>query len=94
LVEDATVDCHNESEQATGLFTMIEEHLALPFQTDVLGVTVTVKAVDITEDDRIVAICYRAGKQQRISILDVPLPNPLPLGAEWIEAYRHRLSPK
>ncbi len=57
LVEEATVDCSNESEQATGLFTMLEEHLALPFKTSVLGVEVKVVGVDITEDDCIVAIC-------------------------------------
>ena len=30
MVDEATVDCNNESEEATGLFTMIEEHLKLP----------------------------------------------------------------
>jgi hypothetical protein len=35
---------------------MIEEHLALPFETLVLGVRVTVDAVDLSQDDRIVAI--------------------------------------
>jgi uncharacterized protein (UPF0262 family) len=93
-VGEATVDCYNEYEQATGLFTMIEEHRAIPFQTEVLGVAATVSAVDIAEDGRVVAICSRGGNEQRISILDVPLPNPLPVGAEWIEAYRHWLSPK
>jgi hypothetical protein len=29
LVEDAVVDAYTESEQRTGLFTMIEDHLAL-----------------------------------------------------------------
>jgi len=28
----------NESEQRCGLFTMIENHLALPFETELLGV--------------------------------------------------------
>ncbi len=28
LVGEAIVDCYNESEQATGLYTMVEEHLA------------------------------------------------------------------
>jgi hypothetical protein len=40
MVDEATVDCNNESEQATGLFTMIEEHLALPFETLILGAPV------------------------------------------------------
>ena len=37
LIEQATVDAYNESEQATGFFTMIEENLALPFVTQMLG---------------------------------------------------------
>jgi len=39
LVEDAIVDAYMESEQCTGLFTMIESHLALPFETELLPVT-------------------------------------------------------
>jgi hypothetical protein len=42
MVEEATVDCYNEDEQATGLFTLIEDNLAVPFATKVLGVPVTV----------------------------------------------------
>ncbi|MFD1535320.1 hypothetical protein [Pseudonocardia aurantiaca] len=30
LVDEATVDCYNDEEKVTGLFTMIHEHLALP----------------------------------------------------------------
>ena len=61
LVEQATVDCYNESEQATGLYTLIEDNLQVPFETEVLGVPVTVTGVDITEDDQIVVICKRGG---------------------------------
>ena len=35
LVEEAVVDCYNESEQVVGLYTMIEDNLALPFETTV-----------------------------------------------------------
>jgi len=42
LIEQATVDCYHDAEQVTGLFTMIEEHLELPFTTTVLGMPVTV----------------------------------------------------
>jgi hypothetical protein len=41
LVAEAIVDCYNESEQVTGLYTMIADNLALPFETTVLGVAVT-----------------------------------------------------
>lgn len=37
LVADATVDCYDEDEHASGLYNMIEDNLALPFQTRVLG---------------------------------------------------------
>lgn len=33
MIEEATVDCYNEDEQLTGMFTMIEDNLALPFET-------------------------------------------------------------
>jgi hypothetical protein len=88
LIEQATVDAYNESEQTTGFFTMIEENLALPFVTQVLGVPVTVEAVDLTEDERIMVICSRGEHRQRVPVLDLPLPDPVPGGAEWIEAYR------
>ena len=88
MVEEATVDCYNESEQVCGWFTMIDENLAVPFEAMVLGVTVTVERVDITEADQIVAICSRGRRRQSIPILDLPLPTPPPDGAEWIEAYR------
>ena len=50
---------------------------------------VVVEKVDMTRDGQIVAICRRDKTQQRIGILDLPLPMPAPDGAEWIAAYRH-----
>jgi hypothetical protein len=88
MVAEATVDAYGGDEQLTGLYTLVEEHLALPFTTEVLGVTVSVKGVELT-DDGIVAVCVAGRQRQRISILDLPLPIPPPGGVEWIEAYRH-----
>ncbi len=88
LIEEATTDAYNESEQAGGFFAMIEENLALPFVTQVLGQEVTVAKVDITRHDQIVAICSRGKTTQAIPILDLPMPDPRPEGAEWIDAYR------
>jgi len=89
LVEEAVVDCYNESEQRVGLYTMIEDNLALPLETTVLGVAVIVQRVDLTPSEEIVAVCRRAGVRQAVPILDLPLPSPRPTGAEWIDAYRH-----
>lgn len=91
LVEEAIVDCYNESEQAAGLYTMIEEHLSLPFVTTVLGVPVTVERVQLTLRDEIVAVCRRARTRQTVPLIDLPLPSPPPDGSEWIAAYRHWL---
>jgi hypothetical protein len=53
LVEQATVDAYDDEEQLTGLYTMLAEHLAVPFKTVVLGVEVTVKKVDLLPGSRI-----------------------------------------
>ncbi len=88
MVEEATVDAYGESEQVTGWLTMIEDNLAVPFETTVLGLRVTVERVDLDRGDQIVAICRRGRDRQLIPIVDLPLPMPPPDGAEWIEAYR------
>jgi len=88
LVEQAIVDAYGDDEQMTGLYTMIDDNLALPFTTTVLGVEAKVEGVDLT-DSGIVAICSRGAHRQAIPILNLPLPVPPPPGSEWIAAYRH-----
>ncbi len=88
LIAQATVDCYHDSECVTGFYTMLEDNLATPFQTVVLGVDVTVTAVDLTVDEQITAVCTRGRAKQPIPILDLPQPTPPPTGAEWIDAYR------
>ncbi|WP_131767539.1 hypothetical protein [Candidatus Frankia datiscae] len=91
MVAEATVDAYNDDEQVSGLFTLIEDNLVVPFTTQVLGVDVTVERVDLSRGGEIVAVCSRERSKQAIPILDLPLPTPPPQGAEWIEAYRHWL---
>jgi len=87
LIAEATVECYNDGECVTGFHTMIDEHPAVPFQTCVLGVDVTVTCIELSDDDQIVAICARGQKRQQIPIRDLPLSTPPPGGVEWIEAY-------
>lgn len=89
MAEEATLDCYNPSEQAVGWLTMIDEHLKLPFETQVLGVPVSVVRVDMTGNEEIVVVCRRGKYRQTVPILDLPLSMPFPAGSEWIEAYRH-----
>ena len=89
MAEEATLDAYDESEQATGWFTMFEEHLGLPFDTKVLGVDVTVEKVGLSDYDDVIVVCRRGKERQSLPILDLPVPSPPPSGWEWIEAYRH-----
>lgn len=88
LIDQATVDAHDDSEQKAGFFAILENHLATPFATEVLGMIVIVEAIDMTDDEEIVAMCVRDKWRQPIRTLELPLPDPPPQGAEWIEAYR------
>ena len=88
LIEEATVDCYNESEQLPGIFRMLEEHLETQFTTHLLGVEVVAERVELTDGNGIAAVCLRGSNRQRTSVLDLPLPHHGPAGAEWVEAYR------
>ena len=87
LIAQATVDCYNEDEELAGFAAMIEDNLAVPFETTVLGVTVTVRKISQTGSG-IVAICVHGKHRQAIPILDLPLPDLPTQGVEWIAAYR------
>jgi hypothetical protein len=88
MIEEVTVDAYGQAEQVTAWwFTALENHLALPFHTKIVGAGVTVTKLDIQDDDEIVAVCTRGRTRQVIGILDVPLPSPKPAGAEWLDAY-------
>jgi hypothetical protein len=89
LIEEALTDAYGESEQATGFYTMLENDLRLPFETQILGVAASVESIEITEDDQLVAVCRKGRSRQRISLAELPLPSPPPEGAEWIVAYRY-----
>jgi len=56
---------------------MMEDNLTLPFETEVLGVSVTVEKVGMTNDDQTVAVCARDGQKQEIPVVSLPLPSPV-----------------
>jgi hypothetical protein len=88
MIEEAIVDAYGESEQIVGFYTKLDDNLAVPFQTKMLDVEVLVERVDMTDDEQIVAVCVRGKSRQRVPILDLPMPDPPPAGAEWIDAFR------
>jgi hypothetical protein len=89
LVEEAIVDAYGESEQRVGFLCMLQEHLACPFTTEILGQPVRVERIDWNDAEEIVAVCRRQRHRQLIPILNLPVPSPPPTGWEWIQAYRY-----
>jgi hypothetical protein len=59
LIEEALVDAYGESEQTTGFYTLLDDNVAVPFQTEILGVPVAVEQIELTDDEQIVAVCAR-----------------------------------
>ena len=57
LIEQAIVDAYGPAEQAVGFHTTLEQELALPFNTIVLGVTVSVRKLDVNDRGEVVAVC-------------------------------------
>lgn len=87
LIEEATVDCYDESECLAGFAVMIQDNLEFPFVARVIGEKVTVTGVT-EEDERILAECERKGKKYNIDILDIEFTS-LVKGSEWIDAYKN-----
>jgi hypothetical protein len=87
LIAEAIVDAYGDDERRVGFLTMIEERLEMPFEVQILGAPAKVERIDLI-DDQIVAICRSRRFRQAIPILELPLPDARPKGAEWIEAYR------
>lgn len=84
LIKEAIVDAYSESEQRVGFLTMLEEKLAVPFNTEVLETTVSVERVDLDDAEEIVALCRRGKQRQTIPILSLPAPSPLPAAGNWL----------
>ncbi len=86
LIEEATVDCYDESECLSGFAVMMEDNLEFPFTAKVIGEEVIVTGVT-EEKDKILAKCERKGKKYNIDILDIEFTS-LVKGSEWIDAYK------
>jgi hypothetical protein len=87
LIEEATADCYELSEQFEGLFNMIEENLRFPFQAKVIGQSIEVTDVATSPFAfGIQAICKQNGEDYRIDLTSLEWFGEPP-GFEWIEAY-------
>jgi hypothetical protein len=87
LIEEATVDCHDEGEQHAGLLTMIEDEVVCPFKARVIGEDVVVTGFEWPDDGYgLKACCQRTGATHAVDITSLEWVE-RPKGFEWIEAY-------
>lgn len=87
LIEEATVDCYDDSESRVGFCTMMQDNLLFPFKASVVGEKVEVTSVE-SRNEAIDAICRRNGRKYPVDILSIDY-NPAEVKEyEWIEAYR------
>jgi hypothetical protein len=87
IIEDALTDAYDEYEQVGGFFCVLKENVTFPFETTLLGMPVTVTGVEDSEDV-VLAVVRRGKHEQKISLEELPLPNPLPAGGDYLLAYR------
>ena len=76
MVEEPTIDAYSEEEQLAGFAAVSDGNLAMPFETTVLGVKVTVASIGQTSTG-ILANCVRGKHRQAIGVLDLRFQNHL-----------------
>ena len=87
LIEEATVDCYEESEQHQGLVNMVEENVVCPFKAKVIGEVVEVVELCAPPSGfGLDAVCRYKGKDYKIDVRSLQWPREKPEGFEWIEA--------
>jgi hypothetical protein len=88
-MDDACVDCYDEHDQFTGLFTMIDQELAFPLPARVLGEHVEVTSATTADYDSlgIDLVVVHKGKEYSIAAHSIELETPLPDGDLYLAAY-------
>ena len=87
--ENAIIDAYGDSEQHSGLLTMIEEEVKFPFRAKVMGELVSVVGMEWPDGDEfgLDFVCECGGERHRIEARSVDLVPPLPEGHLYIAAY-------
>jgi hypothetical protein len=88
LIDEITIDCHDEYEQLTAFQTTFENDAPFPCPGTVIGEQVEVLSVT-GEDERheLIATCQHNGRRYKIALLDIELDAD-PDTTRLIAAYR------
>jgi len=88
LIDQATSDSVDESDEHAGLLSMIREEVVCPFPARVAGEEVECVRFEWPKNGYgLNAVCTSRGKTLVVDIGMVEGIEPLPQGHEWIEAY-------
>jgi hypothetical protein len=89
LIDEATFDSNDESDEYAGLLGMIRDEVAYPFCARVQGEDVEcIRFERSTKGFGLNAICLgQKSKSRTVNIDNLEWTDPLPRGYEWIEAY-------
>jgi hypothetical protein len=88
MIDQATSDSVDESDEHAGLLSMIREEVACPFPARVAGDEVECVRFEWPKNGYgLNAVCNAKTKTQVVDITMLEFVEPLPKGHEWIEAY-------
>jgi hypothetical protein len=88
LIDEITVDCHDEEEQLTGFEAAFDEDANFPCPATITGQPVDVIHVGQSNRRReLIATCQRNGRQYDIALLDLDIQAD-PTTSRLIAAYR------
>ncbi len=89
LIDEATTDSNDESDEHAGLLGMIREEVACPFRASIQGEDVECTRFEWPiKGYSLNAVCQtRKGKTRVVDISLLEWPDSLPEGYKWIEAY-------
>ena len=91
LIDEITVDCHDEDEQLTGFEAAFDEDANFPCPGTIVGEQVEVLHVGQGNGRReLIATCQRAGRQYDIALLDIDI-HADPATSRLVAAYRRWL---
>ena len=88
LIDEITVDCHDEDEQLVAFENAFDEDASFPCPSTVIGEDIEVLSVSTTNNRReLVATCQRSGRRYQVALLDIDL-HADPTTSRLIAAYR------
>jgi hypothetical protein len=89
LIDQATTDSNDESDEHTGLLGMVREEVACPFRARLQGEDIEcLRLAWPKKGYGLEAVCRTSkGKIRTTDIAELDFVDPLPRGHAWIEAY-------